>query len=139
MDISNNEEDQNAMASRKYIHWQDEGVENIPPNEEEDIQAVADMINAMQKTQFNSHRHCYTGTHARTQGLVRGKLVIKDDLPQHLKQSMFAKVGEHPVVCRYSSEPGDPGLDVRIPCCLDCFVLAYLQARIVSHSLVALL
>ncbi len=26
---------------------------------------------------------------------------------------MFAHGGEYPVVCRYSSEPGDPGLDVR--------------------------
>jgi len=53
------------------------------------------------------------GTHARTQGLVKGQLVIKDDLPKHLKQSMFENGGEYPVVCRYSSEPGDPGLDVQ--------------------------
>ena len=61
MDISNKEEDQAMMAKRKYIHWQDEGVEKIPPNEKEDIQAVADMINSMQKAQYNNHRHCYTG------------------------------------------------------------------------------
>ena len=61
MDISNKSEDQDTMANRKYIHWQDEGVEKIPPNEAEDIQAVADQINAMQKAQYNSHRHCYTG------------------------------------------------------------------------------
>lgn len=128
MEISNKAEDQVAMAKRKYIHWQDEGVEKIPPNEAEDIQAVADQINAMQKAQYNSHRHCYTGmtisssekvrltnapgTHARTQGIVKGKLIVKDDLPKHLKQSMFEHGGEHAVVCRYSSEPGDPGLDV---------------------------
>ena len=129
MDISNKGEDQAAMANRKYIHWQDEGVEKIPPNEADDIQAVADMINAMQKAQYNSHRHCYTGesgplyrratltglagTHARTQGIVKGTLIIKDDLPKHLKQSMFEHAGAHAVLCRYSSEPGDPGLDVR--------------------------
>ena len=61
MDISNKGEDHDAMANRKYIHWQDEGVEKIPPNEAEDIQAVADQINVMQKAQYNSHRHCYTG------------------------------------------------------------------------------
>ncbi len=61
MEISNKGEDQAAMSTRKYIHWQDEGVEKIPPNEAEDIQAVADQINAMQKAQYNSHRHCYTG------------------------------------------------------------------------------
>lgn len=50
------------MANRKYIHWQDPGVEKIPPNEAEDIQAVADQINAIQKAQWNMHRHCYSGT-----------------------------------------------------------------------------
>ena len=103
------------MAKRNYIHWQDEGVENVPPNEKEDIQTVAEMINGMQRAQYNQHRHCYTGTHARTQGLVKGKLIVKDDLPKHLKQSMFEQAGEYPVVCRYSSEPGDPGLDVSFP------------------------
>lgn len=53
-----------------------------------------------------------TGTHARTHGIVKGKLIVPDDLPKHLKQSMFTKGGEYPVLCRYSTEPGDPGLDV---------------------------
>ena len=68
-----------------------------------------------------SEVHCYqralltgrAGTHARTQGIVKGMLIVKDDLPKHLKQSMFEHGGQHAVVCRYSSEPGDPGLDVR--------------------------
>lgn len=54
------------------------------------------------------------GTHARTQGIVKGVLIVPDDLPKHLKQSMFEHGAEHAVVCRYSSEPGDPGLDVGI-------------------------
>ena len=49
------------MSKRKYIRWDADGVEKIPPNEAEDIQAVADMINTIQKAQWNSHRHCYTG------------------------------------------------------------------------------
>lgn len=56
-----------------------------------------------------------SGTHARTQGLVKGKLVVPDDLPKHLKQSLFEHGGEYQVVARYSSEPGDPGLDVGWP------------------------
>ncbi|KAL8690212.1 MAG: hypothetical protein Q9218_004294 [Villophora microphyllina] len=97
-----------------YIRWDAEGVEKTPENEEEDIKAVAEMINTIQKAQWNSHRHCYSGTHARTQGLVKGKLIVHDN-PTHLKQSMFDHPAEYPVVCRYSSEPGDPGLDDRIP------------------------
>ena len=50
-----------ALEDRNYIRF-DSGVENIPPNEAKDIQAVADMINVMQKAQYNSHRHAYGGT-----------------------------------------------------------------------------
>lgn len=50
----------NTVDTSKYVRW-DSGVEQVPPGEAEDIQAVADMINAMQKAQFNNHRHMYGG------------------------------------------------------------------------------
>lgn len=101
------------LSNRNYIRWDNEGVEKIPDGEEEDINAVAEQINAIQKAQWNMHRHCYSGTHARTHGIVKGTFVVHDDLPAHLKQGeLFAQGGEYPVVCRYSTEPGDPGLDV---------------------------
>ncbi|KAF2490765.1 heme-dependent catalase [Lophium mytilinum] len=104
------------LSNRPYIHWNDPNVEKIPPNEAEDIQAVADMINLIQKTHYNKTRHAYGGTHARTQGVVKGTFVVPDDLPKHLKQTeLFEKGGEYQCICRYSSEPGDPGLDDRIP------------------------
>ncbi|CAD6593397.1 MAG: hypothetical protein ASARMPREDX12_007128 [Alectoria sarmentosa] len=83
MNISNKAEDQVAMADRKRYN----------------TTATAIVTQAR--------------THARTQGIVKGTLIVKDDLPKHLKQSMFDHGGEHAVVCRYSSEPGDPGLDPR--------------------------
>ncbi|KAI9717466.1 MAG: hypothetical protein M1828_007165 [Chrysothrix sp. TS-e1954] len=102
------------LANRPYIKYTPD-IEKKPPNEDEDIQAVADMINTIQKAQWNMHRHCYTGTHARTQGIVKGKFIVGDDLPAYLKQGpLFEKAGEYPLVARYSTEPGDPGLDDRI-------------------------
>jgi hypothetical protein len=119
------------LSSRKYIKWDDPRVEKIPPGEE-DIFAVAEQINAIQRAQFSMHRHCYGtshtnmskttevtfpegGTHARTQGVVKGEPIVEDDFPAHLKQSMSSKAGRYPVAMRYSSEPGDPALDDRIP------------------------
>lgn len=49
------------LASRKYIRWDASGVENIPPGEEEDINAVADQLNLIQKTHYNKTRHSYGG------------------------------------------------------------------------------
>jgi hypothetical protein len=51
----------NGLTSRKYIQWNAPGVEKVPPGEAEDIQAVADMINTMQKAQYNNNRHMYGG------------------------------------------------------------------------------
>ena len=104
------------LADRNYIRWDAKGVESKPPNEDEDIAAVAEQINAIQKAHWNNTRHCFSGTHARTHGIVKGTFVVKDDLPKHLKQGeLFSKPGEYPTVCRYSTEPGDPGMDDRIP------------------------
>ena len=100
------------LSKRSYIHWQTKGVVEVPEKEEDDINAVCEQINSMQRAQYNNHRHCYTGTHSRTQGIVKVKVIVKDDLPPHLKQSMFAHGGSYPTVCRYSTEPGDPGIDV---------------------------
>lgn len=106
---------QEDLSGRNYIRWDAEGVEKIPEDEEEDINAVAEQINQIQKAQWNVHRHCYSGTHARTHGIVKGSFIVPDDLPKHLKQGeLFTKGGEYPIVARYSTEPGDPGLDVRL-------------------------
>ncbi|KAI9652750.1 MAG: hypothetical protein M1821_007824 [Bathelium mastoideum] len=103
------------LGKRNYVRWDAEGVEEKPPNEDEDIQAVADQINAIQRAQFNMHRHSFGGTHARTHGIIKGKFIVPDDLAPHLKQTeLFSTGGEYPIIARYSTEPGDPGLDDRI-------------------------
>ena len=50
------------LTKRKYIRWDDPGVENIPPGEDEDIQAVVEEFGAIQKAMYNAHRHCFTGS-----------------------------------------------------------------------------
>lgn len=50
-----------GVATHNYIKWDAPGVEKIPSGELEDIQAVADMINTIQKAQYNKYRHMYGG------------------------------------------------------------------------------
>lgn len=45
---------------------------------------------------------------------MKGELIV-DKLPTHLAQSLFARPGRYPIAMRYSTEPGDPSLDDRIP------------------------
>jgi len=51
----------NGANISNYIRWNAEGVEKVPPNEQEDIQEAADLINTMQKTHYNTTRHMYSG------------------------------------------------------------------------------
>lgn len=105
-----------TYSDRSYIRWDSKGVENIPPGEQQDIQAVADQINKQQEQQFDLHRHVYTGTHCRTQGIVKGTFIVHDNLPPHLRQGeLFEKPGEYPAACRYSTEPGAPGFPDNVP------------------------
>lgn len=45
---------------------------------------------------------------------MKGELIV-GELPPHLAQSMFSKPAKFPIAMRYSTEPGDPSLDDRIP------------------------
>jgi hypothetical protein len=49
------------LTQRNYIRWDAEGVEKIPPNEEEDVKTVAEQINCIQRATFNKGRHCFGG------------------------------------------------------------------------------
>lgn len=101
------------MSDRNYIRWDADGVEKIPENEEQDIRDVVDKINETQRRFYKDNGHCFGGTHARTQGVVKGSMIVSDDLPMHLKQTeLFSHAAEYPIICRYSSEPSDPKLDV---------------------------
>ena len=82
------------FANREYVRWDVPGVEEVPPNEVEDIQKTAEMFNGIQcyYSKRNSS-HCFGGTHARTQGIVKGKLIVPDDLPPHLKQTELFQKG----------------------------------------------
>ncbi|KAG4432911.1 hypothetical protein IFR05_011604 [Cadophora sp. M221] len=87
----------------EYIKWDAPGVEVIQPGEAEKIKEVSDQFNRFQMMNFNEHHHCLRGTHLKTQGCVMGKLKVKDNLPPHLAQGMFAKSGEYDTILRYSS------------------------------------
>jgi hypothetical protein len=41
-------------------------------------------MNKMQQHDFDQHRHAYRATHVKTQGIVKGKLTVLQDLPTYL-------------------------------------------------------
>lgn len=60
------------MADRKYVRYEDKHLyEKIPPGEAEDIAAVADLVNEMQKAVWQKARHAYTGKSSCTTSELR--------------------------------------------------------------------
>lgn len=96
-----------APPPDQYLKWNAPGVEDIQPNEEETANKLAEVMNQLQDKNFHQHRHAFRATHIKTQGIVKGTLHVRDDLPKHLQQGMFTTPGKKfDVVARYSNGPG---------------------------------
>lgn len=118
------------LTDRTYVRY-DSGVTKIQDGEAENIQAIQGMFQkllygvfenkgerpAQRHDTFDTDNalcpgHTYPTTHARTLAIMKGKLVVSDDLPRHLKQSLFAKGGEYPLVVRHSTASQDVAMSV---------------------------
>lgn len=85
-------------------------VETVPADEQATIDKVVKQINLIQAAQAmkvkesDEKPYTFTGTHARTHGIVKGTMTIATDLPAHLAQSMFAVGGKtYPLAMRCTS------------------------------------
>jgi hypothetical protein len=69
-----------------------------------------DLIHTFARIQDATLKHCgqaARGLHARSHGLLNGRLEVLPGLPPHLAQGAFARAGTHDVVMRLSTSPGD--------------------------------
>lgn len=76
-------------------------------NEEALIAEIAEHMGRVNLEAFERHRHAIRDAHAKSHAILTGTLTIRGDLPEHLRQGIFAQGGEHDVVARLSSAPGD--------------------------------
>ncbi len=60
------------------------------------------------------HRHAIRQAHAKSHGIVKGVLTVYGNLPEHLRQGLFAQPGSYPIIVRFSTAPGDIHSD-RVP------------------------
>ena len=102
------------MPSEVYVKYDDPRVEYKDDKEDEYIEKVAQYANELQHRRFLTHGHCYTTTHVKTQGLVKGTLSVCEDIPSYLAQGLFMPGKQYPVAMRYSTETM-ARIDDRIP------------------------
>jgi len=95
-----------APPNDAYLSFDAPEVETIKPDEQEKIQQIKEVMERMQKRNFDLHRKAFRATHVKTQGIVKGKLQVHQDLPEHLRQGIFAEPGKsYDVAARYANEP----------------------------------
>jgi hypothetical protein len=113
-----------APPNDAYLRWDSPDVESLKANEEETARKIGETMNKMQQHNFDQHRHAFRATHVKTQGIVKGKLTVLQDLPEHLRQGLFktpgksydvaARYANEPVFLQADQEPGPRGLGLRV-------------------------
>ena len=82
-------------------------IEVIDDDESDLIQEIVETMAASSRCAFERHRHAIRDAHAKSSGLLKGELTIHPDLPQELRQGVFAQPRTFAVVARLSSAPSD--------------------------------
>ncbi|WP_232548234.1 catalase family protein [Propioniciclava soli] len=89
-----------------HLRYRDD-LETIQPNEERIAHEIVEHMGHTQLAAAGRHRHAHRDAHAKSHALLTGTLRVLDNLPDELAQGAFANAGEHEVVARLSSAPGD--------------------------------
>lgn len=85
----------------------EQSFEVIPEDEAETSKELAETLHSIMETTFQDEGHANRSVHAKSHGLLRGRITVLDNLPPQLAQGAFAKPGTLPVVMRFSTNPGD--------------------------------
>lgn len=83
-------------------------VEQKLENEQDIIEQIEKVLVGMQETVLKHHGHAMRATHAKATGLLKGELIIADDLPEELSQGLFARPARYDVLVRFAQGPGEP-------------------------------
>jgi hypothetical protein len=97
-----------APSFDKYVHYDYPQVEPPVAGEDDKIAALQGIINSTQRKNFAQHRHCFRGTHIKTQAIVKGSLKILPNLPEDLAQGIASPANAtmpHDVAIRFANEP----------------------------------
>ena len=82
-------------------------VETPETDEAETDRQLVETLRNISDITYRDSGQALRSVHAKSHGLLRGELQVKDGLPSTLAQGLFAKAGRYPVIMRFSTSPGD--------------------------------
>lgn len=83
------------------------GVEQVQPGEAEAIAELSRLFRSVQERVLRNHGEARRGTHAKGTGLLKGHLLVADDLAPELAQGLFARGGRFDALVRLSQGPSE--------------------------------
>ena len=94
------------MSDSTYIRYSDD-LEQPEPDEQETIGKIIDSMTHESEITADRYGHAVRASHAKSTGLLKGELQVLDDLPEALRQGLFATPGRYPVAVRLAQGPGE--------------------------------
>jgi hypothetical protein len=88
-----------------FVRYRDD-LEQRHPDEDELVKEITDSLHANNVWAYHKYHHGIRDAHAKSHGILRGELTVYPDLPEHLRQGLFATPGSYPVIARLSSTFG---------------------------------
>ncbi len=82
-------------------------VEEVQPDEAATIAQLNETFDVVLDTTARDYGHAVRAVHAKAHAIIEGTLTIDADLPPELAQGLFSSPGEHKVLMRISTNPGD--------------------------------
>lgn len=80
----------------------------VPEDDEAEVHArLRDTLRGISEKTWEDTGHATRSVHAKSHGLLEGRLRVLDGLPPELAQGLFARAADYPVVMRLSTTPGD--------------------------------
>jgi hypothetical protein len=94
------------MGDLNYLQYGN-SIELTPPDEAQLTELIVASMGRVNRKIFDQHRHAVRDAHAKSHGILKGELEVYPDMPQHLRQGIFATPKRYPVIVRLSTAPGD--------------------------------
>ncbi len=96
-----------------YLLYRDD-LETIDSDERETNQKIVDLMTQGMHLVREKTGENVRISHAKAFGVLKGELVVNDNLPRELAQGLFARAGAHPVLVRLSTAPGEINDDAKL-------------------------
>lgn len=94
------------MALSPPVPYRDD-VETVLPGEDATVASINRTFDHVLETTATDYGHAVRAVHAKSHGIIEGRMRVLDGLPPELAQGLFATPGEYPVFMRLSTNAGD--------------------------------